>query len=45
MSSYLKEQIASTPLFGGNASAVEKLYEQYLENPDSVRDGWDRERS
>jgi 2-oxoglutarate dehydrogenase E1 component len=40
MSNSIKEQLASTPLFGGNASAVEKLYEQYLENPDSVRDGW-----
>jgi len=40
MSNSLKEQLASTPLFGGNASAVEKLYEQFLDNPDSVRDGW-----
>jgi len=40
MSNSLKEQLASTPLFGGNASAVEKLYEQYLDDPDSVRDGW-----
>ncbi|MDH3304432.1 MAG: 2-oxoglutarate dehydrogenase E1 component [Gammaproteobacteria bacterium] len=40
MSNSLKEQLASTPLFGGNASAVERLYEQYLENPDSVADGW-----
>ena len=40
MSNSLKEQLASTPLFGGNASAVEKLYEQFLDDPDSVRDGW-----
>ncbi|MBT8101449.1 MAG: 2-oxoglutarate dehydrogenase E1 component [Gammaproteobacteria bacterium] len=40
MSNSLKEQLASTPLFGGNANAVESLYEQYLENPDSVADGW-----
>ena len=40
MSNSLKEQLASTPLFGGNASAVESLYEQYLENPDAVPDGW-----
>ncbi len=40
MSNSLKEQLASTPLFGGNASAVERFYEQYLENPDSVANGW-----
>ena len=40
MSNSLKEQLASTPLFGSNASAVEKLYEQYLEDPDSVAEGW-----
>ena len=28
------------PLFGGNASAVESLYEQYLERPESVPAGW-----
>jgi 2-oxoglutarate dehydrogenase E1 component len=27
-------------LFGGNASAVERLYEQYLEDPDAVPAGW-----
>jgi 2-oxoglutarate dehydrogenase E1 component len=36
----VKEQLASTPLFGSNASDVEALYEQYVENPDSVPDGW-----
>jgi 2-oxoglutarate dehydrogenase E1 component len=40
MSNSLKEQIASTPLFGANASAVERLYEKYLENPDAVPAGW-----
>ena len=40
MSNSLKEQRASTPLFGGNASAVESLYEQYLEQPDSVSTEW-----
>ncbi|HSG98032.1 MAG TPA: 2-oxoglutarate dehydrogenase E1 component, partial [Woeseiaceae bacterium] len=40
MSNSIKEQLASTPLFGGNASAVEKLYEQYLVDPDSVAAGW-----
>jgi 2-oxoglutarate dehydrogenase E1 component len=40
MSNSLKEQLASTPLFGANASAVESLYEQFLEQPDSVPAGW-----
>jgi 2-oxoglutarate dehydrogenase E1 component len=40
MSNSLKERLASTPLFGGNASAVEMLYEKYLEQPESVPDGW-----
>jgi 2-oxoglutarate dehydrogenase E1 component len=40
MSHSLKDQLASTPLFGGNASAVELLYEQYLEQPDSVTQEW-----
>ena len=40
MSHSLKDQLASTPLFGGNASAVELLYEQYLEQPDSVAQEW-----
>ena len=40
MSDSLKEQLASTPLFGANASAVESLYEQYLEQPGSVAKGW-----
>ena len=40
MSNSIKERLASTPLFGGNASAVERLYEQYLDDPGSVQDGW-----
>lgn len=40
MSDSLKEQYASTPLFGGNASAVEALYEQFLQDPDSVPAEW-----
>ena len=36
MSDSLKEQYASTPLFAANATAVETLYEQYLEDPNSV---------
>lgn len=40
MSHSLKEQLASTPLFGANASAVESLYEQYLEQPQSIPEGW-----
>ncbi len=40
MSNSLKDQYASTPLFGGNASAVEALYEQYLADAGSVPDEW-----
>lgn len=40
MSNSLKEQLASTPLFGANASAVERLYEQYLEDPALIPSGW-----
>ena len=40
MSISLKEQYASTPLFGSNASAVEALYEQFLDKPESVPEGW-----
>ena len=32
--------MASTPLFGSNASAVERLYELFLENPAAVPSGW-----
>jgi len=40
MSDSVKDQYASTPLFGGNASAVEALYEQYLQDPGSVPASW-----
>ncbi len=40
MSNSLKEQLATTPLFGGSASAVERFYEQYLDSPDSVPPSW-----
>ncbi len=40
MSESLKERLASTPLFGANATAVESLYELFLEQPDSVPAGW-----
>ncbi len=40
MRNSLKEQRATSPLYGGNASAVESLYEQYLEQRDSVPSGW-----
>ncbi|MEJ2602184.1 MAG: 2-oxoglutarate dehydrogenase E1 component [Gammaproteobacteria bacterium] len=42
MSQSLKEQYASTPLFGSNASAVEALYEQYLDDPKAVPERWRR---
>ena len=40
MGSSLKDQYASTPLFGSNASAVEAMYEQYLSDPGSVPQAW-----
>ena len=40
MSKSLKEQYASSPLFGLNAAAVEALYERFLENSGSVPAGW-----
>jgi 2-oxoglutarate dehydrogenase E1 component len=40
MSKSLKEQYATTPLFGSNAAAVEALYEQFLDKPDSVPQEW-----
>ena len=42
MSESLKEQYASSALFGSNAADVEALYEQYLQNPDAVAEGWRR---
>ena len=40
MSDSLKEQYASTPLFAANATAVEALYEQYLQDANSVPVAW-----
>ena len=40
MSDSLKEQYASTPLYGSNANAVEALYEQYLQDATSVPAAW-----
>ena len=40
MGKSLQDRYATTPLFGGNAAAIEALYEQYLSDPDSVADGW-----
>ncbi|MGI9201886.1 MAG: 2-oxoglutarate dehydrogenase E1 subunit family protein, partial [Woeseiaceae bacterium] len=40
MSNTLKEKYASTPLFGGNAAAVEALYERYLGDASAVPAAW-----
>jgi len=40
MTTLLKQQYASTPLQGANATYVETLYEAYLEDPGSVRPAW-----
>ena len=40
MSKPLKEQYASTPLFGLNAASVEAMYESYLDDPDDVPAEW-----
>jgi 2-oxoglutarate dehydrogenase E1 component len=42
MGTSLKEQYASTPLFGGNASAIEAMYEQFLADPGSISEPWRR---
>src|ERR1700676_1202204 len=36
----LPELLASTPLSAANATYVETLYEQYLQNPDSIDPAW-----
>jgi 2-oxoglutarate dehydrogenase E1 component len=36
----LPELLASTPLSGANATYVEALYEQYLQNPDGIDPVW-----
>ena len=40
MGTSLKDQYASTLLYGSNASAVEAMYEQYLGDPASVPTAW-----
>lgn len=40
MSRSLKDQYATSLLFGNNASAVEALYEEYIQSPDSVSPEW-----
>jgi 2-oxoglutarate dehydrogenase E1 component len=42
MSNSLKEQYQTSALNGSNAAAVEAMYEQFMENPDSVSAGWRR---
>ncbi|HUD97595.1 MAG TPA: 2-oxoglutarate dehydrogenase E1 component [Woeseiaceae bacterium] len=42
MTHSLKEQYASTPLFGLNAATIEALYEQYLQDPGAVAASWRR---
>jgi 2-oxoglutarate dehydrogenase E1 component len=36
----MKQEQSNSYLFGGNASYVEDLYEEYLDNPASVPDNW-----
>ncbi|MBT8136123.1 MAG: 2-oxoglutarate dehydrogenase E1 component [Gammaproteobacteria bacterium] len=40
MTRSLKDRYVSTPLYGGSAPYVERFYEQYLADPDSVDPGW-----
>jgi 2-oxoglutarate dehydrogenase E1 component len=40
MSKLLELFKESSALYGGNASYIESLYEQYLSNPDSIIGGW-----
>jgi len=40
MSNSLKERYETTPLYGSNAAAIERLYEQFLDDPDKVPSGW-----
>ncbi len=42
MTNSLKEQYASSPLFGLNAATIEALYEVFLDDPDSVPASWRR---
>ncbi len=36
----MKQLLANSYLFGGNAPFIEELYEQYLANPAAVPEGW-----
>jgi 2-oxoglutarate dehydrogenase E1 component len=36
----MKQFLANSYLFGGNAPFIEELYEQYLVNPGAVPEGW-----
>jgi len=40
MSNLLQQFQESSALYGSNATFIEDLYEQYLENPDSVSESW-----
>ena len=40
MNKLLDQFIESSSLYGGNASFVEDLYEQFLQEPDSVGEAW-----
>ncbi len=42
MSTTLEELIESSPFYGGNAAWIEELYEQFLQDPDSVPADWRR---
>ena len=36
----LKALLETSHLYGGNATFIEELYDQYLENPNSVAEPW-----
>jgi 2-oxoglutarate dehydrogenase E1 component len=40
MQAMMKQMLANSYLFGGNAAFVEELYESYLTNPQSVSEQW-----
>jgi 2-oxoglutarate dehydrogenase E1 component len=40
MSDSLEKRYLNSPLFGGNAPFIETIYEQYLEDPESVESHW-----
>jgi 2-oxoglutarate dehydrogenase E1 component len=42
MSHSLKDQYASSPLYGSNAAAVEAMYEAFVVDPDTVSESWRR---